>query len=321
MFDRQCAEQELDALWARPAGHCRVRAAGGGATGITGQVDDGDRRYFLKWLPGGLKWLPGGDPLDAEADGLRQLAPAIRVPAVIHRGPLAGGQALILEWLDLHPLSGSGWETLGVHLRRLHDVTAAQFGHHRNNWIGANRQDNTRAYHWADFFVERRLAPQLRQARDRGLPPGAVQAVEAVMARTPDWLAALEIRPALVHGDLWQGNLAALADGTPVLYDPAVYYGHGETDLAMLGLFGTVPDALYHGYGLDPHDRDFQHRTRLYNLYHLLKEPLNTALRTQRGLQAGPHSSFPFFDRQPACLQKGALIVSQPVSLSTQGGI
>ena len=137
---------------------------------------------------GGLKWLPGGDPLDAEADGLRQLSPAIRVPAVIHRGPLAGGQALILEWLDLRPLSGSGWETLGVHLRRLHD-------------------------------------------------------------------------------------------------------------------------------------RDFQHRTRLYNLYHLLKEPLNTALRTQRGLQAGPHSSFPFFDRQPACLQKGALIVSQPVSLSTQGGI
>lgn len=263
MLDPRRAEQELDALWSHPAGHCRVHAAGGGATGVTGRVEAGDRRYFLKWLP-------DGDALDAEADGLRHLAPAIRVPAVVHRGPLAGGQALILEWLDTRPLGGRQWETLGAHLRRLHDTTAERFGHHRDNWIGANRQDNTPTDHWADFFVERRLAPQLRQARDRGLPPRAVQAVEAVMARVPNWLAGLDIRPALVHGDLWQGNLAALADGTPVIYDPAVHYGHGETDLAMLGLFGTVPDALHHAYGQDPHDRDFQHRTRLYNLYHLL---------------------------------------------------
>ena len=47
----------------------------------------------------------------------------------------------------------------------------------------------------------------------------------------------------LLHGDLWGGNLAYLPDGSPVIYDPAVYYGDRETDLAMTELFG--------GFGAD----------------------------------------------------------------------
>ncbi|QJX03260.1 fructosamine kinase [Alcanivorax sp. IO_7] len=206
--------------------------------------------------------------MDAEADGLRHLAPAIRVPAVVH-APLAGGQALILEWLDTRPwavANGKPWAPTCAG-----STTPPPSASATTATTGSAPTARTTPHRPLGGLLRRTPpGPQLRQARDRGLPPRAVQAVEAVMARAPDWLAGLDIRPALVHGDLWQGNVAALADGTPVIYDPAAHYGHGETDLAMLGLFGAVPDALYHAYGQDPHDRDFQHRTRLYNLYHLL---------------------------------------------------
>ena len=94
--------------------------------------------------------------------------------------------------------------------------------------------------------------------------------LERVMARVPAWLAGLSVRPALVHGDLWRGNVGTLAGDRPVVFDPAVYYGHAEVDLAMLSLFGRVPEAFYRAYGQNPRAADFQHRVRLYNLYHLL---------------------------------------------------
>ena len=62
----------------------------------------------------------------------------------------------------------------------------------------------------------------------------------------------------------------ALAGDRPVVFDPAVHYGHAEVDLAMLSLFGRVPEAFYRAYGQNPRAADFQHRVRLYNLYHLL---------------------------------------------------
>lgn len=262
-LDREQAQRELDALWRCPPGTCRLSRSAGGATGQTGALDRNGQRWFFKWLP-------DGDALAAEADGLRALAPAIRVPEVVHQGPLAGGHVLILEWLDTRPLGDREWARFGAALRQLHGVTGKRFGHHRDNWIGATPQCNRREDDWATFFVHRRLAPQRRLALERGLPAHTADAVEAVMARVPAWLNGLEIRPALLHGDLWQGNLAALADGTPVVYDPAVYHGHAETDLAMLTLFGSVPEAFYRAYGHNPREPEFQHRARLYNLYHLL---------------------------------------------------
>jgi fructosamine-3-kinase len=79
-------------------------------------------------------------------------------------------------------------------------------------------------------------------------------------------------RAALVHGDLWTGNLHACADGELALIDAAaVHYGWAETDLAMLTLFGEPPAAFFEAYetaaGIDAGWRE---RAPLYNLYHLL---------------------------------------------------
>lgn len=254
MLNLDRAKRELTALFGADGA---IRRAGGSVTGETGRLDVGDRRYFFKWLP-------DGEALDAERDGLEALAAGIRVPGVVHRGPLAGGEVLVLEWLDLHPLRDGA--ALGRALKTLHGLHADRFGHRRDNWIGGSRQFNGWMDDWAAFFVERRLRPQLSWARQRGLPAGLAGDVEAVMARAPEWLAAVTVSPSLVHGDLWGGNVAALADGAPVLFDPAVYYGHGEVDLAMLGLFGGAPEGLHEAYGVDPRDPDVRRRERLYNL-------------------------------------------------------
>ena len=266
MTTRERISVSLAARHGLPVERCHVRPLGGGATGATFDVDLGGRRGFLKWLS-------QGDALEAEADGLVALSPVVRVPKVIDQGPLAGGSGLLLEWLSLAPVDeGQGWPALGRALRALHDVRGDQFGYHRDNWIGASPQINTPDRDWARFFVARRLAPQLRRARDHGLDSATVDRVETVMARVPGWLSGLKVEPSLVHGDLWQGNVAGLPDDTTgvVLFDPAVYYGDAEVDLAMLSLFGRVPENFYHAYGIKPGDADFQHRARLYNLYHLL---------------------------------------------------
>jgi fructosamine-3-kinase len=246
-----------------PVGHCRVDALGGGGTGATFRVD-------LDGRPAFLKWLPEGDALDAEADGLAALATAIRVPEVLDHGDLAGGRGLLLEWLPMAAPGESFWPAFGRALAALHGVEGERFGHHRDNWIGANPQYNRSDTDWARFFVDQRLAPQLRWARDRGLDAALVERLERVMARVPVWLKGLTIRPVRVHGDLWRGNVGTLAGDRPVVFDPAVYHGHAEVDLAMLSLFGRVPEAFYRAYGKNADDPAFQHRVRLYNLYHLL---------------------------------------------------
>jgi protein-ribulosamine 3-kinase len=75
----------------------------------------------------------------------------------------------------------------------------------------------------------------------------------------------------LLHGDLWSGNYSFLSDGTPVIFDPAVYYGDRETDLAMSELFGGFNARFYQAYEeAFPLDSGYALRKKLYNLYHVL---------------------------------------------------
>ena len=76
--------------------------------------------------------------------------------------------------------------------------------------------------------------------------------------------------PSLLHGDLWSGNAGFTKEG-PVLFDPAVYYGDHEADLAMTELFGGFPGEFYSAYERElPIDPGYETRKHLYHLYHLL---------------------------------------------------
>ena len=78
-------------------------------------------------------------------------------------------------------------------------------------------------------------------------------------------------QPSLVHGDLWSGNAAIGKNGTPIIFDPATYYGDRETDIAMTELFGGFPPAFYNGYNEAWQlDSGYRQRKNIYNLYHVL---------------------------------------------------
>jgi fructosamine-3-kinase len=79
----------------------------------------------------------------------------------------------------------------------------------------------------------------------------------------------------LLHGDLWGGNSGALTNEVPVIFDPAVYYGDREADLAMTQLFGGFNSSFYRAYQEAwPLPPGYELRTELYNLYHILNHSI-----------------------------------------------
>ena len=210
--------------------------------------------------------------LVAEAAGLAELGAAnvVRVPRVLAVGPAAGNAFLALEWLAAQAKGAASERLLGEQLAALHRVTVERFGWSHDNTIGSTPQANTPCGDWAEFFRERRLRPQLALAADNGyagLGPWSDRLLEAL----PTLLAGHRPQASLLHGDLWAGNWLALASGEPAIFDPAVYYGDRETDLAMTRLFGGFGAAFYRAYeAAAPLPEGAALRAELYNLYHVL---------------------------------------------------
>jgi fructosamine-3-kinase len=212
--------------------------------------------------------------LEAEADGLRELAmpQAVRVPAVLGAG-VCGRQAfLALEWVDFRHASARSGAQLGEQLATLHRKTAAAFGWRRDNTIGATPQHNRWTADWETFFAEHRLGFQLDLVERRGLGGGRlVERGRRLCERVGLLLIDHRPVPSLLHGDLWAGNWATDASGAPVIFDPAVYYGDREADLAMTRLFGGFGRAFYDAYEAAwPLPPGAERRRTLYNLYHVL---------------------------------------------------
>ncbi|MCX7892895.1 MAG: fructosamine kinase family protein [Burkholderiales bacterium] len=265
---RSILETAIAAATGAPFRIASARAVPGGCIHAALVVEGGGRRYFAKTNDASF-----AEPFAAEADGLAALAASgMRVPAVVARGAAGDVAFLVLEYLELGDGGAAGFRELGRRLARMHaGATGERFGWHRANFIGATPQPNGWAAGWAEFWDRERLAPQLALAAARGFG-GRLQALgERVRAALPALLAGHAPRPSLLHGDLWSGNAAFLADGTPVVFDPAVYYGDAEADLAMTELFGGFPRAFYDGYGeIAPPATGYALRRDLYNLYHVL---------------------------------------------------
>lgn len=251
------------------------KAAAWQACGATGwgqawSLATADARYFVKLASG--RHMP---MLACEADGLVALArtATMRVPRVIAVGACGTTAFLAMEWLDLEARAPAA--PLGRALAALHRAptprgpAGERFGWHRENWIGATPQANGWCDDWCEFFGERRLAPQLALAEANGFG-GLRRDGERVLAALPQLL---DHRPApsLVHGDLWSGNADTLRDGTPVVFDPAVYVGDREVDIAMTELFGGFGRDFRTGYEITwPLDGGYGRRRAVYDLYHLL---------------------------------------------------
>jgi fructosamine-3-kinase len=221
----------------------------------------GDARYFVKAAPRRSTAM-----LDAEADGLRALAPRITVPKVCAQGNAGDTAFLALSWLELW--HGSLGEALGRALAALHRAPQGmRYGWARDNFIGGTPQVNGWYEDWASFFRDRRLAPQFELARSNGL---GLRNDDAVLAAVPKLLEHAPT-PALLHGDLWSGNAGTLREGEPAVFDPAVYIGDREADLAMTRLFGGFDASFYRAYESEwPLPPGHEARRDVYNLYHVM---------------------------------------------------
>lgn len=211
---------------------------------------------------------------EAEADGLHALSrcDAIRVPAVLGSGQAGGQSFLLLEWLDIEPLREAAVaQRAGEALAALHHCTHTTYGWPADNFIGSTLQHNAESINWPQFFITRRLQPQIEMAQAKGFGSNLKKCFEPIRNKFPALFLEYHPEASLLHGDLWSGNLGALPDGTPVLFDPACYFGDRETDLAMTELFGGLPLSFYAGYrqAWAPHP-DYERRKPVYNLYHIL---------------------------------------------------
>ncbi|WP_035055687.1 fructosamine kinase family protein [Andreprevotia chitinilytica] len=233
----------------------------GGDINVAYRLHTSVGRFFIK-----LNRTDRLDMFAAEARGLAALAAVIRVPKPITYGVDDDHAWLLLEWLDLDGRADEA--QLGEQLAAVHRLTAKQFGWPEDNTIGSTPQANGWLDDWITFWRERRLQPQVELAARNGFRfDEATKLIDAL----PLFFAGYTPQPSLLHGDLWGGNAAGLADGTPVLFDPACYYGDRETDLAMTELFGGFGPRFQAAYRAAwPLDGGYALRRDLYNLYHVL---------------------------------------------------
>ena len=211
------------------------------------------------------------DMFAAEAAGLKALAAisGMRIPAVIGFDSSPQYSYLVLEYLPCEPLTSKTSSALGEQLAHIHHQSMPFFGWHRDNTIGSTAQYNPQHTDWVTFWITARLQPQLHMAKAQGYD-GEIQTLgQTVITCLPTFFSS-QPTPALLHGDLWYGNVACYQQ-QPLLFDPACYYGDSEADIAMTELFGGFDRQFYQAYhALLPPSAEYSTRKIIYNLYHVL---------------------------------------------------
>ena len=220
-----------------------LKSVGGGDINEAYQIKTNQNDFFLKLNKPDL--FP--EMFETEKLGLELLLDNshFAIPKPLLVGKMPECDFLMMEWVEL--TSQGDWKKFGQMLAEMHRQTHSNFGLDHQNYIGSLHQDNAFEQTWSDFYTNRRLHPLCKKAYDNGqLDRSTMRAFENLYQRL-DEIYPIE-PPALLHGDLWSGNRAFTSAGIPCVYDPAVYYGHREIDLAMTLLFGGFPEEMYMAY-------------------------------------------------------------------------
>lgn len=208
----------------------------------------------------------------AEADGLHLInaTNTIKTPKVIACKSYKNSAFLLLEFIENKAASQKDFKNLGRQLAELHKCTSENFGLNTDNFIGSLPQCNTQHKTWVTFYASERLFPQLEFAKQKHLlAENECPTEQEIKDRLESYF--FDIKPSLLHGDLWSGNYLISTKGDPYLIDPAIYYGHHEVDIAMSKLFGSFGDPFYESYFNDfPPDGGSEARLEIYQLYYLL---------------------------------------------------
>jgi fructosamine-3-kinase len=260
--------EHISATTGRPFHAGRQQGVGGGSINAAHVISDGEQAFFVK-----LNSASKLDMFEAEAEGLGEIAAThtVRVPVPLCWGVAEDSCYLVMEKLDLGGGSNRGARKLGEQLAGMHHSSRPGFGWHRDNTIGATPQLNEPQSSWPDFYRDKRLAFQYQLAARHGYKGRLQRRGEKLLQCIGVFFSAYQPAPSLLHGDLWSGNYGVDSGGEPVIFDPAVYYGDREADIAMTELFGGFPAQFYAAYNDTwPLDSGYRVRKTLYNLYHIL---------------------------------------------------
>ena len=256
-----------------PVDQSAIQTVGGGSINRSFKIPTSDgATYFLK-----TNNASAVDMFSAERDGLLELekAGAIKVPAVVSVDRVGDTAFLLMEYLNFCGPSSLAESRMGELLAKQHQYTRAEFGWYRDNTIGSTPQRNGWGDDWLRFFGEKRLGYQLELAVSKGFNVGLgsnlLNRGDKLLQKLPDFFVGYHPQASLLHGDLWGGNWGVIADQQPVIFDPAVYYGDREADIAMTRLFGGFGANFFAAYNEAwSLDDGFELRCDLYNLYHVL---------------------------------------------------
>ena len=243
-----------------------VRNLPGGDINYAAHVRGGNKNWFLKYHTNAPRGM-----FDGEAKALAEIVDkdCIKAPRPITSGRHGNIDWLVLEFIELSSIGSAA--QLGEELAALHTVTGSQYGWKQDNYIGTTPQLNTRCNDWSQFWRDYRLKPQLEMAHKDGHAGRLFDLGEQLLENMDQIMEGHQPAASLLHGDLWAGNKAYTTDGRPVVFDPAIYYGDRETDIAMTELFGGFSQDFYTAYQAHfPLPEGYKHRRDLYNLYHML---------------------------------------------------
>ncbi len=239
---------------------------GSESNSVLGSKLESKKAYFVKTNRAGY-----AEMFAAEAKALTIMAAAntIITPKPVCTGEDQASSYIVMEYLDLDGMCNQ--VQLGEQLAAMHRVTTDKFGWDIDNTIGVTPQLNAWQESWVDFWREQRLGFQLALAVKKGYG-GELQTLgEKLLVEMPVLFSGREVSSSMLHGDLWGGNVGGLSDGSPVIFDPAFYYGDREADLAMTYVFGGFTADFYASYeNAFALDDGFEVRKTFYNIYHII---------------------------------------------------
>ncbi len=244
------------------------RPVGGGCINEAVCLQGDGASYFIKLNAAGSLAM-----FEAEAAGLAAIraSRSLRAPRPVASGGSHSRSWLALEYVEFsRPRPGTS-AVLGEQLAEMHRTSAESYGWERDNTIGTTPQANGWMADWTAFWRTQRLGRQLQLAAGNGARASLLAKGERLQHSLTGLFDGHRPQPSLLHGDLWGGNWGADKTGRPVIFDPAVYFGDREADLAMTELFGGFETQFYHAYNAAwPLDSGYATRKQLYNLYHIL---------------------------------------------------
>ena len=224
--------------------------------------------YFLKYNS-----AVSNDMFIKEANGLKELikSKAIRIPEVLEFGK----DYILLEYINSGGRKKNFFEEFGQRFANMHKFTSESFGYFEDNYIGSNVQknipDEQEKVDWVSFYFNKRILFQLQLAEKFGSATEELRRGISRLGNRIDQIITSSDKPSLLHGDLWSGNYMIDENGSAVLIDPAVYYGHREADLGMTKLFGGFGAEFYEAYNESfPLEDGYEYRENIYKLYHVL---------------------------------------------------